>query len=190
MGWCSVPFFVSPKLERQRPTLLRQQVNTREATEPEILSFLQQCGSTVGELDSTNWKFAVVIVVHSKYIANLKQIKKWRPGSGEPLVEIQWTAEAKGMLSSLLNGNHRWEATKWLLEAEFKRMAAYEQWIESYKSQPQRSEEDDANARQAAKDMAALWKVISAKSNFAVELYDECESAFSFFSIIVNERPV
>lgn len=158
-----------------QPEMLTKQFNPRDAPIEEVVEFIKQCQTKEGRLDRANWKFALTMLVDPKDIVNLDEIKRWAPGSSDPMVNIVWTiTDANGRVRTMTlgNGNHRFEAVRKLLEAEFAKVADLEMWIIDYKTKIPASVLDTANYVKARRDLRAVWEIIEKESTFAVELYD------------------
>lgn len=178
MGWGYMPLMLRPDLDDMRPQLLRKEYNTREATDEAVQTFITQCGITMGGLSRDSWRFAVVVMVKAKCISNLEEIKKWRPGSGDPLVEIKWTKNAGNADMHILNGNHRYETAKALLQEQLKKLNHLQNVIIEYRTTTTHTEKQTKDLEACQRDMSGLWDIVEDQTGFCIELYDQGGLAF------------
>lgn len=190
LGYGKLPLYVAPDAAKLRPTLRTRQENNREAPDAEVRKFIEKCEAKVGGVDRENWRFALTLLVDPSYIDNLDEIKAWAPLSDDPMVDIEWTAEATILkFMELLNGFHRFRAVYLQLEAKFKRLLLLRQWTIGYRAKEPKSDKDNAHALKSKQERSNLWESIMDNSTFTVELYDEGKF-FHFSHLRWRENPL
>lgn len=178
LGHAKIILFPGPDTQKKQPTMLTKQFNPREAPIEEVVEFINHCHRTKGRLDRENWKFALTVMVDPKDIANLTEIRQWASGSSNAMVDVVWTiTDADGNVTSMIlaNGNHRKEAVRKMLQAQFEELANLAMWVEDFLKKANPTPVEVAHKAKADRDIKAIWVHIERESTFAVELFDRGE---------------